>query len=95
MASDDFPYPGSRVCDRIVMASCYYRELTPGDNLYRTTGDDWPDVVYLVLLLNDESPYFTVACVAYVEGSWVLLTSETQYNIIHAVETYSDWGGDV
>lgn len=48
MEALDFPLPGTRIGDRTVIASTYYF-------------DDDRGTVALVLLLNKQEPYFTVA----------------------------------
>ena len=89
-----FPLPNTRLGDSIVVASCYYRELMDGDRAWMDPEDDWPDVVFLVLLLNPTSPYFTVAHTGYVNGKHSILASESHFNIVDVVKTYEDWGGD-
>lgn len=101
-----FPMPGDvfevidtlRLQWRTVIASCYYRELTESD--HRQAGDDWPDTVYLVMLLNPEAPFYTVAHVspaanAHGLAGWNILGSQDFRNINEATENYADSGGDI
>lgn len=67
------PLPNETLDGSVVVASCYHGEEVEG----------------LVLLLNPESPYFTVA---YVDGSVERVADE--YNIVGAVKAYVDHGGD-
>jgi hypothetical protein len=91
-----FPMPGTRLCGRTVVASCNYRDLMEIDKQYMAPDDDWPDIVDLVLLLNEEKPFFTVAYVTD-DGfaAYRILAEEDHFNIVHAVEAYQEWGGDV
>lgn len=86
------PMPNDALGCRTVVASCYYRDLGPEDQQHRDPGDTWPDLVYLVLLLNPESPFFTVA---HVDNEATVLDSHDEFNIVNAVQVYQDWGGDI
>jgi hypothetical protein len=88
--------PNNGLDGKTVVASCWYRDLGPSDQQYKNPNDDWPDQVYLVLLLNGEAPFFMVAYVCDHEaGEWEILESHTTENIVTAVEVYQDWGGDI
>lgn len=95
--TNTFPVPNTRLNGSVVVASCYYRELTEDDRKHVATRDDWPNVVYLVLLLNEKAPYFTVAHIADNGlGSYKILNSEDRLNIVKAVnDLYVSWGGDI
>lgn len=92
-----FPMPNTKLNGRTVVASCYYRDLDEKDREYLPADDNWPNVVYLVLLLNKNAPYFTVAHIAddgY--GSYKILASESRWNIVEAInDLYTQWGGDI
>jgi hypothetical protein len=75
----DFPMPNLAYQGRIVVASCWYT--------------DEPQEIALVLMLEPESPFFTVAHIALDDGE--ILGMERHMNIVHAVKAYEDWGGDV
>lgn len=91
------PMPNTKLSGGTVVASCYYRDLDEKDREHLPPNDNWPNVVYLVLLLNEDAPYFTVAHIAdngY--GSYKILASESRWNIVEAVnDLYTQWGGDI
>lgn len=92
-AEPRFPMPGNHFPgNRRVIASCYYRELTKDDQQYKQPDDDWPDTVYLVMLLNPQPPYYTVAHIDPI--SWRILVSTDHPNINPATEDYFQSGGD-
>lgn len=82
------PLPGDHVDGGIVIASVHYRELVPGEKL---PGDDWPDLVYLVMLLEPEPMYYRIA---YITPDWEVLLDTRQPNIVPATATYVEWGGE-
>ncbi len=92
------PLPNDKIGNYRVVASCHYREFSKEESENKEPTDDWPDTVYLVLLLADRSPYFMVAHVAesteHVVG-WRVLNSEIRRNIVEAVYVYKEWGGDI
>lgn len=92
-----FPMPNTKLAGSVVVASCYYRELSDRDKKFIPADDNWPDTVYLVLLLNEQMPFFTVALVADNEfNSYDVLLAESKMNIVEAVnEVYTQWGGDI
>lgn len=81
-----FPMPNNELYERRVVASVMYR--------------DEPTEIALVLLLNRQAPFFTVAHLYLedcpeedsVEGELLLLA--TEYNIVPAVRAYEQSGGD-
>lgn len=88
-----FPMPGQHFPGRrTVIASCTYRDLLESDLPYKAETDTWPNLVYLVLLLNAQPPYYTVAHIDPI--SWAILDSEDFLNINPATAGYADSGGD-
>lgn len=97
----EFPLPGTRINDSIVVASCYYRDLDDELIAQGISSD-----MVLVLLLNDAPPYFTTMVVfkrarQNVEG-WCFEQRDDHMNIVHAInggpndeQGYTDKGGDV
>ena len=86
-----FPMPNDEIEDRIVVASVVYID----------------DELATVLLLNPESPFFSVAHYAYgdnpLAGRLEVLSLDdgdgglmpaTFLNIVPAVRAYEQWGGD-
>ena len=78
-----FPLPGDTLCERTVVASCWYID------------EDGEEPEALVLLLNEESPYFKVAHVQFQLDPPVIVAEVDYFNIVFAVEDYQQWGGDV
>ena len=86
-----FPMPGTTVHDRTVVASVEYI-------------DDERGSIALVLLLNPEAPFYTVGHYALTEvksgdtitdyAAGELDVIGTFYNIVPAVEEYTQNGGD-
>lgn len=87
-----FPMPNDTIDGRTVVASCWYRDLANSDRQW--VNDDWPDQVALVLLLNKEAPFFTVAHVG-MDDHYCVLACEERFNIVEAVEVYQERGGDI
>jgi hypothetical protein len=52
------------------------------------------DEVFLVLSLNREAPYFSVAEVTYTDEGWKVLWAMVYDNIVPAVAVYEQYGGD-
>lgn len=75
--------PNQKVDDAVVVASVIYND------------NDLP-VMWTVLLLYPEPPYFGVVMVeAHSDGQrYVIDRAERELNIVPAVETYQQWGGD-
>ena len=78
-----FPLPGSKFDGKVVVASCYYID-----------DKDRPTEV-LLMVLNEESPYFRVGHWQYQGGGvWEEVWSENRKNIVTATELYVQSGGD-
>lgn len=75
------PLPNDVIGDSIVVASVVYNE------------DDYKEAIFLVLLLNKQPPFFTVATMYW--PSEEIIARENHFNIVHAIEEYKDSGGDV
>lgn len=91
-AEPTMPMPGKHFHGgRRVVASCVFRDLLASDQPYKQAGDTWPDLVYLVLLLNPQPPFYTVAYIDPV--SWEVLESEDFPNIVPATAHYNEVGG--
>ena len=86
-----FPMPNDVLQDKVVVASCWYRDLSEADRQY--IDDDGPDQIALVLLLNKLSPHFTIAHINL--ENYEIIADATYYNIVEAVENYQNWGGDI
>lgn len=86
-----FPMPGEQFDGRTVIASTWLRDgWMPGD----VHGDDEPEYLALVMLLNAGPPYYTVAQLQSDGGAWTIAASEDHPNINPATDDYAQEGGD-
>lgn len=80
----DFPKPGSKVNDSIVIASVYYRELD--DELI---AEGYDSDMFTVLLLNPAPPYYTVMTISTKStapmAGWFVENRQDHMNIVPAV----------
>lgn len=69
-------------------------ESTVVASTWLSDGDDG-DMQAMVLTLNPTRPFYSVVQLASDDGTrWTVTATEDAPNIVPAVRTYEDWGGD-
>lgn len=76
----NIPMPNDEFDDGIVVASVWQ-------------SDDAP-LTALILLLRREAPFFAVCDLEYIDAAWKIINEEPHVNIVPAVDSYQDHGGD-
>lgn len=78
--------PGDKLFDKTVIASVVY-----SDNEDFVVEDR---VAWTLLLLNNSAPYFGVAIIEARQYGYEIVQYDEHENIVPAVHTYEQWGGD-
>jgi hypothetical protein len=86
----DLPLPNDKFKGGIIVASCWLNDSA------LWFPDDENDLLGLVILLNPNSPYYTVGQINSVGGGlWQWVDDRNHMNINYAVEDFAQSGGDV
>lgn len=77
------PLPNEKFGDELVIAS-----------IWQNDDAKFGPIFALLMTLASESPYYRVREITWGDGEWICNNVETHHNIVPAVETYVQNGGD-